>query len=390
MIAEKFIDFHKKENYPPGIYRTKLGSNTAKVGVGLNILLAISKIILGIISNSISIVADAFNNLTDVAASLISVIGFYISAKPSDKDHPYGHGRTEYLATMSVAVVVLIVGLTFLKSSIEGFISPRKIEFSVISFLILILTIFVKFFMYKFYKKIGKEIVSSTLRASALDSIGDVFITACVVISFFSSQFTEFPVDAIASIIVSVMILKSGIELVGEMANTLIGEKIDEELSEKVFEIIDIHPQVMGHHDFFVHSYGPNNNYATIDLMVKNNLTLEEADDLFHQIEHEVWESTGIRLTIRLDLEREEDKEIKRLEKIMDNYVKNEPLIISYHDADVRKIKDELHVTVHLVMDGEKIKTVSDEDKVKEKLKKFLFPKFGKGDYEFIIDRIYE
>lgn len=379
----------KNPDYDDLVVRTKLGTGTGIVGIILNLILAALKAGIGFLSGSISIVADALNNLTDTAASVVSVFGIYLSGKPSDEEHPYGHGRGEYIATLIVAFIIFFVGITLLKSSVENIINPTAVEFRWVTFFVLLLSIITKFWMYKFQGKIGKKIDSSPLEASSLDSLGDVLVTFVVALSFVLSNFINFPIDGVGGVFVAIFILKAGYDLINEMISELLGESVDPKLEEEIIDIFKFHEEILDTHDFYVHHYGHGKDYATIDAVVRPDVDITEIHDIFTEIEHDVFDKFNLRLSIHMDLLKTESSGDRKLIKLLDKYIKNDDVAISYHDEAIIESEGETHILVHLITHGSQIKTNDDEIKEIKKLKDFLRPTFGDVDYDIIIDKVY-
>lgn len=393
MITEFIIKKStKNNNLEEPITRTKLGSNASLVGIFLNIVLTIIKALIGYLTGSISIVADSINNLSDTAAGIVSIIGIFLSSKPSDEEHPYGHGRGEYLATLVVAAFILFVGFNLLRSSIDNIINPKKIEFSYVLLGILLLSIIVKFWMYKFFIKVGKKIDSSPLIATGVDSINDVLVTSVVIISFILSNFTTLPVDGIAGIFVCIFIFKNGVDLIREMTNELIGLQVNPDTIKELEELFLSYDEIIDTHDLYIHSYGPNKKFASIDAVVRNDANIVEIHDVFDEIEHHILDKYGIIMTTHMDLLKSEDVEEKKLNKLLEEYLNesgNEN-ILSYHDEALIDMDGEIHCIVHLVVDGNKVKSNEDESKEVEKICQYLEKTYGDCDYDIIIDREFE
>lgn len=380
----------KNIDYKNPIQRSKIGSLTGIVGIIFNLAITVVKMIIGYFTNSISIVADGFNNLTDAASSLVTAVGMAIAGKASDEDHPYGHGRMEYLATLTISVVILFVGLLLLKSSVEGFFNPKKVEFSWVSLIVLLISISMKYLMYIFYTDVSKRIESTTLKASAIDSIGDVMVTSIVVLAFLLSNFTTLPVDAIGGIIVSAFILKSGYDLIMEMINELVGESIDEEVIDGINLIFEKREEIVDTHDLNIHSYGPNCMYGTIDAVVKNTMTVEEVHELFTELEYQVLDEFQMHLTIHMDVLKEETKEELILSDVLEEYIRDNDYVLSYHDEDIIDLDGMRNVAVHVVVDGNVIQTNEEELEEIDKIKKLLKEKFGDSEYHIIIDKEFD
>lgn len=391
MITKFIIDKSvKNRNIEDPISRTNLGKNASFVGIFLNILLTVVKALIGFLTGSISIVADSINNLSDTASSIVSLIGISLSAKPSDEEHPYGHGRGEYLATLIVAAFILFVGFNMLKSSIDNILNPKPVGFSYVLLGILILSLGVKFWMYKFYTKVGKKINSSPLVATGIDSINDVLVTSVVIISFIFSRFTTLPIDGIAGIFVCIVILKNGIDLIREMTDELLGAQVDPETLKEIQELFLSYDEIIETHDLYIHSYGPNKKYASIDAVVRNDANIVEIHNVFDEIEHEVLDRFGFMLTTHMDLIKPENKEEEELSDILKKYTEENENILSFHDEALLDIDGKTHCIVHLVVNGNTVTTNEEEQEEKEKISKYLQGTYGECDYDIIIDKEYE
>lgn len=391
MITKFIIDKSvKNRNIEDPISRTNLGKNASFVGIFLNILLTVVKALIGFLTGSISIVADSINNLSDTASSIVSLIGISLSAKPSDEEHPYGHGRGEYLATLIVAAFILFVGFNMLKSSIDNILNPKPVGFSYVLLGILILSLGVKFWMYKFYTKVGKKINSSPLVATGIDSINDVLVTSVVIISFIFSRFTTLPIDGIAGIFVCIVILKNGIDLIREMTDELLGAQVDPETLKEIQELFLSYDEIIETHDLYIHSYGPNKKYASIDAVVRNDANIVEIHNVFDEIEHEVLDRFGFMLTTHMDLIKPENKEEEELTDILEKYTEENENILSFHDEALLDIDGKIHCIVHLVVNGNTVTTNEEEQEEKEKISKYLQGTYGECDYDIIIDKEYE
>lgn len=374
-------------DYKNPIQRSNIGTVTGLVGIVFNILITLMKIFIGLTTNSISIMADGFNNFTDAASSLVTAIGMNYAGKASDENHPHGHGRMEYLATLTISMVILFVGFTLLKSSIEGFLNPEAVEFSRISLIVLAISIGMKYRMYLFYNEIAIKIDSSTLKASAVDSIGDVMVTTIVFVAFVMSKFVTFPVDALGGIVVSVFILKSGYELIMEMVNEIVGESVDEEIIEAIQRLFDENEKIVGTHDLNFHSYGPNTVYGTIDAVVENTMTVEEVHEIFTEIEHRILDEYQIFMTIHMDVSKKETREETLLSNALETYKEENVFVISYHDEEIIELDGKRNIVVHVVVNGNQIKNNEDELKIVEEVKKILRERFSQSEYHIVVDK---
>lgn len=392
MITNAIIKLVAGENpdYKNIITRTKLGSAAGFVGIITNVSLTLIKGTIGFASGSISVVADALNNLTDTASSIVSLVGLRLAGKAKDQEHPYGHGRGEYVATLIVALGILFVGVSLLKSSVENIINPKLVDFNWLSFGGLILSISVKYWMYFFYKNVGQKIESTTLKAASIDSLGDVLVTAIVVLSFLLSSYTDLPVDGIGGVLVSLFILKSGYDLISETISDILGVGPSQEFIGEIEELFSNRENILGTHDLQIYDYGQGVKFATIDVLVNRNSDIVCLHNIFTEIEHEILDRLGVMLTIHMDVDAVENEEEKILRKELDEYIKLNDKIVSYHDNAILEKNGEKHIMLHLVTDGKKILTNEDEEKEVKKLIKYLEKNFNCKEFNVIVDKEYE
>ena len=237
--------------------RQSYGTLAGVVGILCNLLLFGIKLTAGLLSSSISIIADAFNNLSDMGSSVVTIFGFKLASKPADPDHPYGHGRFEYIAAFVVSGLILVMGFELLKGSVEKIISPSPLDFGYLSIGILAASILVKLWMFFFNRKLGKKISSSALVAASKDSLNDAFTTSAILISVLIMKFTELNIDAYVGLLMSVYVLWSGVRTAKETINPLLGEPIDEETAKTLENEIMAFDGFLGIHDLLAHNYGP-------------------------------------------------------------------------------------------------------------------------------------
>ena len=251
--------------------RARIGKLSGAVGIICNCLLAAGKLIVGHMTSSMSITADGLNNLSDGASSIVTLLGFKLAEKPADRKHPYGHARIEYIAGLTVAVMILFIGLELGKSSVEKLINPEPIEFSFTAVWVLCASILVKLFMMLFNLKMGRRINSNALLATAADSRNDVMTTSAVLAASIVEHFYDVRIDGVMGIAVSLFILYSGIKLAGETMSPLLGEGANPELQKQITDYINGCPMVLGCHDLMVHDYGPGRRYASIHVEIDKN-----------------------------------------------------------------------------------------------------------------------
>ncbi len=299
LLVKRFVkDYNNTENIK---VREKYGALSSFVGIFCNILLFSIKYIMGSLSNSISVISDAFNNLSDCASCVVTLFGYKLAAKPADKDHPFGHGRMEYLTSLSIAVVIIVVGLELLKNSAVKIIHPEAVRFSVIALISLIVSICVKLWMSLFNTKLGKRINSSIMLATAKDSRSDVIATSAALIALIASVFTNLPVDGVMGVLVSIFVLKSGYDIVKDTVDELLGKPADSEITEKIRNIVKESPKVIGIHDMIIHNYGPGNMIGSCHVEVRSDENFTLIHDIIDSIERNIHEKLGILMTIHMD-----------------------------------------------------------------------------------------
>ena len=289
--------------------RTNIGKLSGIVGIFSNLFLFVIKFVIGTIVHSVSIQADGVNNLTDAGSNIISILSFHLANKPADKDHPFGHERTETIASLFVGILILVLGFETAKESISKVIHPGSIDFRIASVIILLISIIVKFWMYAYNKKLSKTYDSSLLEATALDSISDVCGTTAVLVSTLLSPVLHFNLDGYMGIVVSGIILYGAYGLLRDMINSLIGEAPDPELVHNIVDMIMAHPAILGVHDMMLHNYGPNKIFASAHVEVDSSKDIFETHDHIDNIEREVKENMNIDLVLHMDPVKVNDPE---------------------------------------------------------------------------------
>ena len=289
--------------------RTNVGKLSGIVGIFSNLFLFVIKFVIGTIVHSVSIQADGVNNLTDAGSNIISILSFHLANKPADKDHPFGHERTETIASLFVGILILVLGFETAKESVSKVIHPGSIDFRIASVIILLISIIVKFWMYAYNEKLSKTYDSSLLEATALDSISDVCGTTAVLVSTLLSPVLHFNLDGYMGIVVSGIILYGAYGLLRDMINSLIGEAPDPELVHNIVDRIMAHPAILGVHDMMLHNYGPNKIFASAHVEVDSSKDIFETHDHIDNIEREVKENMNIDLVLHMDPVKVNDPE---------------------------------------------------------------------------------
>lgn len=289
------------ENVQCTLVRTAYGKFSSTVGIFCNVILFFSKIIIGMISGSVSITADAVNNLSDASSCIISLLGFKMASKPADDEHPYGHGRYEYLSGLLVAVLIMVIGVELFKSGFSKIMNPAPVEFSWIFVGILVGSIILKLWMMFFNRKIGIKIDSQTLIATAVDSRNDVITTSAVLIASLISYFFNVDLDGWMGLAVAVFILVSSFGLIRDTLNPILGKAPDEKTIKEIQTRIMSYPGVLGVHDLMIHDYGPGRQFASIHVEMAAEDDVIVSHDVIDNIEHDISEVDGLQLIVHFD-----------------------------------------------------------------------------------------
>ena len=385
-LVKCFVKDHDKTEDPQ--VRTRYGILASIVGICCNLLLFASKLFIGVLVNSVSVMADAFNNLSDAAASIISFIGVKMAGKPADAEHPFGHGRIEYIAALIVSFLVIEVGFTFFKSSISKILHPEEISFDLVPFVILILSILVKLWMAFFNNKLGKRIDSKVMLATAADSLGDVITTSATVLSIIICHFTSLNVDAIAGLIVSGIVIWSGVSIAKDTLEPLIGQRVPSELYQKITDMVESYEGIVGAHDLIVHNYGPNRSMATIHAEVPNDVSIEASHEIIDRIERDAKKELNILLVIHMDPVEMRDEEVLELRDKTSHIVHALDPELHFHDFRVLKENEQKNLIFDRVVPDSY--TEKDANRVMHQLIALLHEMEKNVDCIITLDRSFE
>ena len=274
---------------------------TGVLGIIINIFLFTLKLVIGLFMNSVAIISDSFNNLFDTFVSIVAIIGVKISNKPPDKEHPFGHGRSEYISTLIVSIIIIIVGVELFRNAVERIIKPEDIQFNKILIIILIISLLLKLWMY-FYNNYMARILNSDLnKGLAIDSRNDILATSAIITSAIISHYTKYNIDAIAGFTVSILVLYSGYSMAKEAISSLLGEVPNSVVLEKIGQIIKSGKYVVGYHDLEVHDYGHGKILAVAHVETPENIRAGIMHDIIDELENQVKEELGIELVIHAD-----------------------------------------------------------------------------------------
>ena len=350
-IIKKFIK--NSEQVENEEVRNKYGTVAGIVGIVSNLLLFILKFSIGFLSGSIAITADAFNNFTDMASSAITMIGFKLASMPADEEHPFGHGRLEYLSALVVAFMVMFVGIKFVQTSFERIMNPIAVQFSLIPFLLLLASMAVKFWLGRFNKHVGEKIDSSALKAVAVDAMGDVFTSGCVVLSYLIAKFTAFPLDGYVGIVVSLIILYAGFSLIKETVSPLLGEAPDEEMVDNIVNGLLEYNIISGVHDLIIHNYGVGRCIASVHAEVPCNIDIMEIHEVIDDAEKELSKKLNIHLVIHMDPIAVEDEDYIQTRTELARIIARNEKIESMHDLRIVGKGNKKNLVFDVVVDGD-------------------------------------
>ena len=333
ILVKLFI--RDSENIRNPQVRTAYGTLGSVAGIVTNILLAILKYVAGMLSGSISVTADAINNLSDAGASIISLVGVKLSAKPADKGHPYGHGRVEYISALAVAFLVLLMGIELFKSSVDKIINPVPVKFSIVSLCILIFSIFAKLWLGFFNKKLGKKINSAPMMAVMKDCFSDCLATSVAAIAIIVSAFSDINIDGYLGIIVACFIFIAGFNILKETMADLLGKPAEKEFVDEITNKILSYDKIVGVHDMIIHDYGPGRKFASAHAEVPSNENIMEIHDVIDLIERDILNEFGMIISIHMDPIIVDDEKINALRQMTSSLVVEMCEEMSIHDFRV-------------------------------------------------------
>ncbi|NLL99890.1 MAG: cation transporter [Treponema sp.] len=384
LLSRLFIKNYKDVKNPD--VRSAYGILCGALGIFLNIFLFLIKFFFGKISGSLSLIADAFNSLSDAASSLVSIIGFKLSNKESDSGHPFGHGRLEYISGLIISFFILMMSFELLKSSINSIINPKPIEVSGALFIILIISILVKFYMYFYNNSVAKKIDSIAMQATAKDSFSDVLSTLVVIITIITSKFTTFPVDGIGGIIVSLFILKTGIDSAKETIDPLLGKAPEKEMVEQIkTELLKFKP-IVGMHDLIIHDYGPGRFMISLHAEVPGDMNIFDLHDVIDNAEIALSKKFNSSVVIHMDPIDLHNKEIEEYKNFIIDFLKPIHEELSVHDF--RIVPGCTHT--NLIFDIERPYECSiTGEELSSKVQQAITKKFGKVNCVITVDNPY-
>lgn len=312
--------------------RTAYGVLASVVGIFCNVLLFAVKLAIGILLHSVSVIADGFNNLSDAGSSIISFVGVKLASKPADEEHPFGHGRLEYISALIVSFLILQVGFTFFKDSIGKIRIPQEMKFSVISIVILILSIGVKLWLGAFNQKLGTKIDSKVMLAAAADAMGDVITTSATIVSLLVFQMTGWNVDGVVGVGVSLVVMWAGIGIARDTLEPLLGQAVPQNVYEDITKFVEQFDGILGTHDLIVHNYGPGRSMASLHAEVPNDVDIEVSHEIIDRIEREARTALGVFLVVHMDPIEMKNEEVLKVREAVVDMVQEIDAQVNIHD----------------------------------------------------------
>ena len=364
-LVRHFVKNH--EDVEKVSVRTAYGVLASVVGIFCNVLLFVVKGAVGFFLHSVSVMADAFNNLSDAGSSIVGLVGVRMASKPADEEHPFGHGRIEYIAALVVSFLVLQVGFTFFKDSIRKIQNPEELKFQAVSVIILVLSIGVKLWMGMFNKKLGKKIDSKVMMATATDAMGDVVTTTATIASVLFFKITGINIDGIVGIGVSLVVMWAGIGIAKDTLEPLIGEAVAPEEYVRISRFVEKYEGIVGSHDLIVHNYGPGRSMASIHAEVPNDVDIEVSHEIIDRIERDAAKRLGIFLVIYMDPVDAHVLEVRhQVEQILDAV----DFRVSIHDFRMVDGKEQINLIFDMVVPFEY--STQKQNELKMTLRKLL------------------
>lgn len=341
--------------------RTAYGVLASVVGIFCNVFLFAVKWMIGFFLHSIAVMADAFNNLSDAGSSIIGLVGVKMASKPADEDHPFGHGRIEYIAALIVAFLVLQVGFTFFKDSIGKIREPEELKFQLVSIIILILSIGVKLWMGYFNRTLGNKINSKVMLATAADAMGDVITTSATILAILFWKVTGINIDGFVGIGVSLVVMWAGVGIAKDTLEPLIGEAVDPEEYERITNFVEGYDEIVGSHDLIVHNYGPGRSMASIHAEVPNDVDIEVSHEIIDRIERDAIKNLGIFLVIHMDPIETKDTYVLQVREQVEQTLEALDPAVSIHDFRMVDGKEQVNLIFDMVVPFEYDKKKQDE-----------------------------
>lgn len=387
MITYLINRFERKHTGSKEALRPKLGAFAGRIGLLSNLVLFLAKFVIGLLSGSVSIMADAINNLSDTISSILSLVGFYISGKPADAEHPYGHERFEYISGMLVSILITFVGFQFLITSIERIRNPQSVTVTWLVLIILLVSIGIKIWQGLFYQKVAKKIDSDALVASAKDSLNDVFTTVTVLVSAMVEGLTGLKIDGYVGLAIAIYIIYSGYKMIMGFVNELMGMRPAEEEINQIKERLSAVDNIIGYHDLLIHNYGPNKTFASVHIEIDDTWNLRKAHEKTDLIEREFKKELGIELVCHVDPVSIHDQEQNRIHLLLKEIINGIDDTLKMHDLQIEKEKNEagiMHFDI-VIPKGFGL----DDQELTQKIQLAVTRKIGDYQVQITFDHVY-
>ena len=346
--------------------RQKIIVRTSLIGIAVNVLLAAFKAAVGLLSNSIAVILDAVNNLSDALSSVITIFGAKLAGRKPDKDHPLGHGRIEYISALIVAAIVMYAGITSLVESVKKIIDPQKPDYSVMSLVIIAVAVLAKILLGRYVKKTGEKTHSGALVASGTDALSDAALSLAVLLTALLYTFKGISLEAYVGVVISGFIIKAGYEMISDTVKDILGRRANVEVSNKIKEIISEEPDVLGAYDLFIHDYGPDKAYASVHVELPDNMTVDKVDVLTRKLTDRVYRETGVILTGVGVYSRNTDAKAERIRRDIEKIVMAHEWALQMHGFYIDEERKIIRFDVVMSFDvshSEGIKTICEEVK---------------------------
>lgn len=387
MITYLINRFERKHTGSKEALRPKLGAFAGRIGLLSNLVLFLAKFVIGLLSGSVSIMADAINNLSDTISSILTLVGFYISGKPADAEHPYGHERFEYISGMLVSILITFVGFQFLITSIERIRNPQSVTVTWLVLIILLVSIGIKIWQGLFYQKVAKKIDSDALVASAKDSLNDVFTTITVLVSAMVEGLTGLKIDGYVGLAIAIYIIYSGYKMIMGFVNELMGMRPAEEEINQIKERLSAVDNIIGYHDLLIHNYGPNKTFASVHIEIDDTWNLRKAHEKTDLIEREFKKELGIELVCHVDPVSIHDQEQNRIHLLLKEIINGIDDTLKMHDLQIEKEKNEagiMHFDI-VIPKGFGL----DDQELTQKIQLAVTRKIGDYQVQITFDHVY-
>lgn len=369
--------------------RRRSGTIGGAAGIAVNFLIFLFEIFAGFATGSVAITADAFHNLTDVATSIITIVSFGFASKPADKKHPFGHGRIEYLSALFVALVVMVIGFEFIRTSVEKILHPSAVSFELPMLLLILISIPLKILLSLFNRSLGKLIDSDTLRAVSFDALSDVFILLVASLSLILAPLTRLPLDGWFGTVVAAFIMYSGFTIARKAVDPLIGEPPDPHTVENIKAGILRYENIIGMHDLVIHNYGPGRLMASAHAEVPADVPVMELHETIDEAEKYIYEKYGVFIVIHMDPINSRDEHVREAQEDLEHALEGIPEVLSFHDFRIVGEGERKNLIFDIVVDSDRIVTPADEIRLRTRVIRALHDAHPQYQAVIEIDRSY-